>query len=155
MSNKKPKFKFGDRVEFEGNELYVVHWDSNDNRYYLASNYGSTLSRNLWVYGENLTLLPKTRNEILKDMIDGYEFECDFARYRFRGSRFKQWNHNNRSWHKCSLDQFDDAAFLAKLKRNPPRGTLKSFGILDLEITEEQAKKIKEVIEGVSCELRF
>jgi len=98
---------------------------------------------------EDLEILPKTRLEIMKDMIDGHKFingsgdvfgfvdnEEDEPYFTFRDMRLIGYNND--------LD-------FKKLTRlpNPIKKPLKDFNILETEVTAEQAARIKEITEGV------
>jgi hypothetical protein len=153
MSNKKPKFKFGDRVEYDDVEFTIIQHDSSDNSYSLSSDFDFNSSAGNWVDEQDLTLLPKTRNEILKDMIDGAEYKhgSNFIRFQNGGFQFKGLD-TDHYWEKRQIGDICCEETFSQFKRieQPETKLMTEWNIFNTEITEEQAKKIKEVIEGVA-----
>jgi hypothetical protein len=148
------ELKFGDRVKvankdsrYSGQEGVFLFDDGTDFRplkIFLGAD-GGTECYSL----EELEILPKTRLEIMKDMIDGHKFIDGF------GNMFGFINNEDQDPYfslngRRLCDANSDGIFKGLIRLpNPIKKPLKDFNILETEVTAEQAARIKEIIEGV------
>lgn len=135
------KFRFGDRVKNEtGNEFTVCGYCPITRRY-LATIITCEEKVVSWWHDrhklETAKLLPKTKNEILKDMIDGVEYvfdngdSCKFGwkilRYDIEGDVV------------CAFYEDEEFPTLTRIEQ-PVKHKYK------LELTEEEYAKIQEIL---------
>jgi len=106
-------------------------------------------NRTTYYEREDLEILPKTRLEIMKDMVDGHKFINNYG--DVFGFVNNEENEPYFTFNSEKLKNLNNDRHFKELTRlpNPIKKTLKDFNILEAEVTAEQAARIKEIIEGV------
>ena len=106
-------------------------------------------NRKAYYEREALEILPKTRLEIMKDMIDGHKFIDGFGNiFGFINNEDQEPYFSFNGRRICGANSDGIFKGLTRLP-NPTKKPLKDFNILETEVTAEQAARIKEIIEGV------
>jgi len=150
----KQELKFGDRVKVIGKDSRclgqegVFIFDDGEKSLPLVVFIPSD-NRTTYYEREDLEIIPKTRLEIMKDMIDGHKFIDGFGNmFGFINNEDQEpyFSLNGRRIRGANSD-----GIFKELIRlpNPIKKPLKDFNILETEVTAEQAARIKEIIEGV------